>query len=86
MGKAKLRPIYWGLTGGSKEVLQRENSCGHYTESFNPSKCISTAKLPGGQEHQKEEARRICNDSQYLKSRKVRRVFMGGEVEGWGGC
>lgn len=55
------------------------------TEHFSPSKCISIAELLGGQQHQKKEARGICNNSQYLKSRKGRSVFKDGWRERKGG-
>lgn len=82
---AKLRLVYWGLEGGAKRSC-KGGIVAVATLSFSPSKCISIAELLGGQQQQKEEAKRICNNSQYLKSRKVRSVFKGGmqEKEGRG--
>lgn len=75
LGKpAKLTPVYWGLEGGGGGGARRSRK-GGIVDAARPSVsalpcAFSCGELLGGQEHQKEEARGICNDSQYLKSRK----------------
>lgn len=78
LGKQQSSDWFTGAWRGGAKRSCKGGIVAVATLSFNPSKCISIAELLGGQQHQKEEAKRICNNSQYLKSRKVRSVFKGG--------
>lgn len=87
MGTGKAQTRLLGPGGGEEGGGARRSRKGGIVavagcvERFSPHKCAAIAELLGGQWHQKKEARGICNDSQYLKSRKGRSVFK----EGWRG-